>query len=314
MLHAFLINPHAGRPGGAKKAVQTIRAACEAMDVDFAITLTQDPGDAVRLTRYYAGLDEAVRLYACGGDGTLNQVVQAAAGWEHLAVTNLPAGTGNDFLKIFGPTYREAFWDLAALARGPQAAFDLIDCNGALGLDIVCAGVDARVAKDVHRFSRLSSRGAYILSLVSNVALKGIARPMRVTMGDRSWDEPISLVCVCNGRYYGGGFMPVGEAMPDDGVLDALLVPKVSPLGLVRLVGDYANGRYAKHPGTIHPYHGSGPITLEADTPITVVVDGEVMESARFTIRLAEKKVNFFWPQGVCYRAEPAAELVGTGK
>ncbi len=314
MLHAFLVNPHAGRPGGAKKAVQTIRSACEAMDVDFAITLTESPGDAARLTQYYAGLDEPVRLYACGGDGTLNQVVQVAAGCENLAVTNLPAGTGNDFLKIFGPDYRETFWDLGALAQGPQAAFDLIDCNGALGLDIVCAGIDARVARDVHRFTNLSSKGAYILSLLNNVALKGIARPMRATMGGRSWDEPISLVCVCNGRYYGGGFMPVADAMPDDGILDALLVTRVSRLGFVRMVGDYANGRYHRHPDVVHPYHGPGPITLEADTPITVVVDGEVMEDTRFTFRLSEKKVNFFWPQGVSYRPEPAAELAEAGK
>ncbi len=304
MLHAFLINPRAGKPGVAKKAVQTIRAACEKLDLDFAVTLTQDPGDAVRLTRHYADSGEDVRLYACGGDGTLNQVVQVAAGHGNLAVTNLPAGTGNDFLKIFGPTYQEAFWDLPALVEGPQAAFDLIDCNGTLALDIACAGVDARVAKDVHRFPHASGKGAYVLSLVSNVVLQPLARPMRVSMGGQTWDEPISLLCVCNGRYYGGGFMPVGEAMPDDGVLDALLVPQVSRLTLARLVGDYGKGRYARHPDLIKPYHGPGPITLEADEPFPLCVDGEILEGSRFTLRLSEKKVNFFWPKGLSYQVE----------
>ena len=309
MLHAFLINPSAGKPGGAKKAAQAIRSACERLDLDFAVTFTESPGDAVRLTRHYADSGQQVRLYACGGDGTLNQVVQVAAGRENLAVTNLPTGTGNDFLKIFGPGCQSAFWDLAALTQGPQAPFDLIDCNGTLCLDIACAGIDARVARDVHRFPAASGKGAYVLSLVSNVVFQGVARPMRVTMGGQVWDEPISLLCVCNGRYYGGGFLPVPEAMPDDGVLDALLIPQVSRLTLARLVGDYGNGRYAKHPDRIKPYHGPGPITVEAEEPFPLCVDGEILEDRKFTLKLSERKVNFFWPVGASYQVEK--ELVG---
>ena len=301
MRHVFILNPKAGKAGGAQRAAQTIRESCETLGLDFDLRLTQTPEEMAALVEGCAAGGQAVRLYACGGDGTLNRLVQYAAGRDNVAVTNLPMGTGNDFLKIFGPTWKEAFWDLKALSDGPQAAFDLIDCNGVLALDIVCAGVDARVAKEVHSFPSSWGKGAYVLALLRKVALQGIARPMGVSMGGRSWDEPISLVCVCNGRYYGGGFMPVGEAMPDDGILDALLVKKVGRLGFARLVGDYAKGRYAKYPHLITPYRGAGPITLEADEPITLCVDGEIMEDTRFTIRLSEKKVNFFWPQGVHY-------------
>ena len=309
MLHAFFINPHAGKYDRARKAIRDIHTTCEKLGLDFTVSVTGTSDEAVRLVHTYADNGGQVRLYACGGDGTLNQLLQVAAGQDNVALTSMPTGTGNDFLKIFGPTYKEAFWDIQALAEGPQTALDLIDCNGVLGLGIVCAGVDARVAKDVHRFSKFWGAGAYILSLARNVAFHGIARPMRVSMGGQSWDEPISLVCVCNGRYYGGGFMPVGEAMPDDGVLDTLLVPQVGRLSFVRLVGDYSKGRYAKHPDVVKPYHGPGPITLEADEPITLCVDGEIMEDTRFTIGLSEKKVNFFWPQGVHYRKEERSKL-----
>lgn len=311
MLHAFLINPAAGKPGMARRLGETVRSACERLELDFAVTFTDSPGDAVRLTRYYADSGQSVRLYACGGDGTLNQVVQAAAGRENLAITNLPAGTGNDFLRIFAPGGKEGFLDLDALVEGPQAALDLIDCNGTLALNIACAGIDARVARDVHRFSPVSSKGAYVLSLINNVLLKGTNRPMRVTMGGQVWDEPIALVCVCNGRYYGGGFMPVGEAMPDDGILDALLVPGVSLFTFARLVGDYAAGRYARHPDVVKPYHGPGPIILESDAPITMALDGEIVEDTRFTLRLSEKKVNFFWPKGVSYQVETGRDTGG---
>ena len=60
-----------------------------------------------------------MRIYACGGDGTLNEVVNGAAGFDNAAVTCVPKGTGNDFLKLFGPRFRELFYDLEALAGRP---------------------------------------------------------------------------------------------------------------------------------------------------------------------------------------------------
>ena len=170
------------------------------------------------------------------------------------------------------------------------------------------------MAKDVHRWPSAWGKGAYVASLLKNVALHRISRPMRAAMGGGHWDEPISLVCVCNGRYYGGGFMPVGDAMPDDGILDVLLVTKVGRLGFVRLIGDYSKGRYAKHPKVVKAYHGPGPVTLEADEPITMCLDGEVFEDTRFVLGLSDKKLNFFWPAGVTLAGKEAPELAMVGK
>ena len=50
--------------------------------------------------------------------------------------------------------------------------------------------------------------------------------------------------------------MPVGEAMPDDGVLDMLLVKKVGLLTFLRLVGRYAKGLYRQYPELILVFHG----------------------------------------------------------
>ena len=121
-------------------------------------------------------------------------------------------------------------------------------------------------------------------------------------MGELRWeDKPASLLCVCNGRHYGGGFMPVGEAMPDDGVLDMLLVRQVGLFTFLRLVGKYARGLYRQYPELILDYHGQ-EVSFSAREPITVVVDGEVMRDTAFTIRLSEKKVNFFYPAGAGYQ------------
>ena len=95
--------------------------------------------------------------------------------------------------------------------------------------------------------------------------------------------------------------MPVGEAMPDDGVLDMLLVRKVSLLTFLRLVGKYAKGLYKRYPELILDYHGQ-EVSFSAKEPVTVVVDGEVMQDTTFTVRLSKKKVNFFYPAGGEYR------------
>ncbi len=69
-----------------------------------------------------------VRLYACGGDGTLNEVVNGAAGHANAAVTHFPGGSGNDFIKIFSDP--AAFRSLPRLLDAEEATFDLIRCNG----------------------------------------------------------------------------------------------------------------------------------------------------------------------------------------
>ena len=304
MKHLFIINPAAGKRENTRRLEADIRG----LEWDWEIAYTAKSGDACRYARAAAEAGTPVRIYACGGDGTLNEVVNGAAGYDNAAVTNVPIGTGNDFLKIFGPDNKTLFSDLRALGGGPQASFDLMDCNGKLGIGVVCAGVDARIAADVHRYKALplvSGTGAYILSLLVNVLFKGICIPMRTEMGGRVHDGETAILCICNGRYYGGGFMPVGEAMPDDGVLDVLLVPEVSRTTFFRFVGPYSRGRYREHPDLIRDFHGQS-VTFSAPAPITAVVDGEVMRDTRFTVRLSEKKVAFFYPDYLDYSPKTA--------
>ena len=307
MRHLFIINPAAG----TKKSTAALEALLSKLSFPHEVMYTQQAGDAEVFAREAAQTGEEVRIYACGGDGTLNEVVNGAAGYPNAAVTCVPKGTGNDFLKIFGPDYRTLFYDLEALAQGPQTPFDLIDCNGKLGIDVVCCGIDSRIGAGVHRYKWASGMLAYVLSLVEQVLFRGINRPMRGSMGDHRWDGDTALICVCNGRHYGGGFNPVPEAMPDDGVLDMLLIPKINLFTLARVIGKYASGRYKELPHLVRDYHGRC-VTFSSAQPLVAVVDGEVVESDRFTIGLSEKKVNFFYPANADYSVEkeaPAAAL-----
>jgi len=303
MKHLFIINPAAGQRESTQKLEEKIRA----LNVDWEIVYTTKEGDATRFARSAAETGQPVRIYGCGGDGTLNEVVNGAAGFDNAAVTNVPTGSGNDYLKIFGPENKMRFADLEALVNGPQAAMDLIDCNGRYGIGVVCSGVDARVAADVDRYKRLPlirGLGAYILSLAVNVLFKGIARPTVLDMGELHHEGETSVIVVCSGRYYGGGFMPVGDNMPDDGVLETLVVPKVGLFTFARLVGAYGKGRYREFPDLIWHSRSGGITFCSGDEREAVVcVDGEIMRDHAFTIKLADKKVNFFYPGDLNYNA-----------
>ncbi len=351
MKHLFLINPAAGKRGSTDALCRQITETFTGLGLEHELFLAAAPGDCEVRARAAAASGEPVRLYACGGDGTLNEVVNAAAGYDNAAVTNVPKGTGNDFLKLFGPTYRSAFSDLAALAAGPQAAFDLMDCNGRLGIDVCCAGVDARIAADVHKYKAIPFLGgmaaysaslvvdlmdcngrlgidvccagvdariaadvhkykaipflggmaAYSASLVVNVLFKELSRPTVVRAGDTVLEGESTIICICNGRHYGGGFMPVGDAQPDDGVLDMVVVPKVSRFTFFRLVGAYARGRYREHPEVLSHFHGTS-FSFSSPEALTAVVDGEILRARDFTVSLSPKKVWFFYPAGLDYR------------
>ena len=306
MRHLFIINPAAGKESTNAQMEQRLSGLSFPYEVEY----TLGEGDAQRITEWAVADKTPIRIYACGGDGTLNEVVNGAAGHEHVAVTNVPKGTGNDFLKIFGSDYRKQFYDLEALAVGPQSEFDLIDCNGKLGIDVVCCGVDARIGAGVHRYKRwyfVSGIGAYILSLLEHVLLKGMSQPMKIRMGGHSFDEPTTVLCICNGRHYGGGFNPVPEAMPDDGILDMLMIPKINLFTFARCIGKYAKGRYKECSKYIREYHGD-EVAFSSDRELITVVDGEVMRGKEFVVKLSDKKVNFFYPVGASYRDEPAKQ------
>ena len=103
---------------------------------------------------------------------------------------------------------------------------------------------------------------------------------------------------MCNGRYYGGGFMPVAEARMDDGVLNTLVVKKVSRLTFIKFVNPYSKGQYYKFP---HLARCSTPKVIRIRSEkadIVTCLDGECITSDDVTIQLSDKRLNFFGPTG----------------
>lgn len=296
MKHVFIINPTAGSRDCTAELMAMAKGLAARRGLDVDCILTRRPGHAMETARALARGGEAVRLYACGGDGTINEVANGIAGCGSAAMTCIPTGTGNDFLRNFGDA-APLFADAENLWDGPAFPLDAIDCNGRLALTVACSGFDAQVADDVHKYGK-SGKGSYILSLAVNFLLRSLGHRWTVTLDGEVLSGEFVLAAVCNGRYYGGGFMPVGEARMDDGVLNTLVVKKVSRPTFLRFVGAYSKGLYYTLPDVARCYTAR-EITIESlDGDIVTCLDGESVYNRRVDIRLSEKKVNFFGPRG----------------
>ena len=120
MKHLFIVNPVAGRTKPEEKLRlihEAVARTALGQAVEFEIYVTAAPMDAVSKIKAGARRGGALRVYACGGDGTLNECVNGAAGLENAAVTHFPCGTGNDFIRMFGEE-RTRFFDLTELING----------------------------------------------------------------------------------------------------------------------------------------------------------------------------------------------------
>ena len=304
MEHIFIINPAAGKFDHSQQFRTKIESVCRERGLHYEICVSEKAGDCRAIARRAAESGSEVRLYACGGDGTLNEVVNGAVGFPSAAVTHFPCGSGNDAIKIFSET--EPFFQIERLLDAEEARFDLIRCNDTHALNVLSIGLDARVGTEIARFKRLplvTGKGAYILSLLANL-MHGLSEHYVVTLeSGETVDAEQTMICVCNGRWYGGGFNPVPEAEPDDGLLDVLIVEKVNLLQVAGVIGKYQKGHYADYPHLIRHVR-CHTVRVECEQENVVNVDGEAIRTTDAQIELIPQAIRFFYPRGLTYRCE----------
>lgn len=306
MTHLFIINPAAGKRDQTEDFRRDIEQICEERGLKYRIAVSEGPGDCARIAASAARTGEEYRIYACGGDGTLNEVASGAAGHGNVAVTHYAGGSGNDFVKIFSDP--DSFRHLENLLDCQETSFDLIRCNDDVALNICSVGLDARIGTDVARYKRLPllhGFRAYAASTVINV-IKGISEHYVVEVNGERIDGEQTFVCVCNGRFYGGGFNPVPEADPTDGWLDVLLVKKVSRLQVPAIIGKYKNGRYQELPNLVK-YYRTKEVTIRCDKPTPINLDGELRTAEVVHMQVAQEQLRFFYPRGLTFGAKKPA-------
>ena len=305
MKHLFIVNPTAGGSDRSAELRARAEAAFRTRTEPWELYVTKGPMDAARKIAEEADRGEALRVYACGGDGTFNECVCGAARRENVAVCPFPTGTGNDFCRMFGEE-KELFRDLEAVLNGGERAIDLIECNGRYSANICSVGIDARIGTEVHKYSGLPLIGgaaAYVVSAAVNM-FKGIATEMTVRCGGIERHEKFSLICACNGRYYGGGFNPCPDAMPDDGIMDVYIVKKVNLIQFAALIGKYAAGQADELPRFVTHVRCTDTLEIDFARRDVVNVDGEALYTDKVRMRMLPKALKLIVPQGMRFFGE----------
>ena len=309
MKHLFIINPAAGSRNQTESYRKKIAEACEARGLEYSIEVSGAPGQCRKIARRAAESGAEYRIYSCGGDGTMNEIVGGVAGYDNVAVTMFAGGSGNDFIRIFDEP--EAFRDLNRLLDAEEVTFDLIRVNDDYSLNICSVGLDARIGTDVANYKRLpllSGFRAYAASTVVNV-LRGISEHYVVQINGEEIDGKKTLICVCNGRFYGGGFNPVPDADPTDGKLEVLVIEAVNILQVAKVIGKYKNGQYKQLPQLVRHF-SADRLKIICDKPTPINLDGELRVAKEVEICLAEEKIRFFYPKGLSWKVTSQKEII----
>ena len=303
MKHLFIVNPVAGGKDRTEEVAAAAQAVLGPAGLEYEVYVTMAPMDAVDKIRADAAVCDDLRVFACGGDGTLNECVNGAALLPNVSVTCYPYGTGNDFIKVFGDeAERGRFRDLSQLVYGEIRKFDLIETCGRYSVNICSVGADARIGTDVHKYSSIPVLGAgpmaYVTSTVVNV-FKGLNQPVKVKADGFSYEGLSAIVTACNGQYYGGGFRPSIDARPDDGRMEIFLVKEVKLYQFAGLIGKYSKGNWRAIPEDLLCHFYTDHIEIETEEPVVVNVDGEALYSDHINFTLVPAGVNFIVPKGM---------------
>jgi diacylglycerol kinase (ATP) len=243
--HVFIVNPTAGKSSCEKRVIQAVEACFSKLNEPYEIILTRAPMHAAQIARAQAQRGDPVRLYACGGDGTLSEVANGAAQYGNAQVAVFPIGTGNDYVKTFGKV--EDFLNLAALVTGRVVSVDLIRIGDRFAVNLCSMGFDAEVAINLMRFKRLplvTGGLAYNMSILYCLLKKMHTTFEIVIDTEKRFSGEFLLCAVANGQWYGGGYHAAPDARPCDGTLDIVIASAINRLGFIKMVNKYRTGRH----------------------------------------------------------------------
>lgn len=167
-------------------------------------------------------------IVACGGDGTINQVVNGMAGSE-AKLGLLPVGSGNDFVKsIFPDPAPEKCMEYLSLEK--TVSVDLIRCRGdaeTWAINTLGAGLDGLANFHAKNYSRLWGAFIYVIGALKAVLLfRGSTITLSVD-GETQKDHYL-MVTFCNGKWEGGSFYLSPQANPADGYLNLVTIKTIS--------------------------------------------------------------------------------------
>ena len=313
MKHIFVYNPAAGR--NSKVAIEALQEKMKEYDgkleYEFYYTKSQRDATAFIKERCAAEPDEQLRFYACGGDGTANEVLHGVVGFPNASMTIYPCGSGNDFVKYYGGS--EPFLDIDALIAAEETPIDVMRIDDRYALNVTNFGFDAEVAKTmiaVKRKKLIGGKNAYTTGIVKAL-FTAMKNNCTVWVDGEQLNTGKMLLCtVSNGRYVGGAFCCAPRSDNTDGLLEICLVKPISRFTFVKLLTPYKKGEYLEDPRFEKhiTYRRGKEVRVKAPEGFVFSLDGEIVYKNDFVIEICPAAIRFAIPAAPCAKEEPAVE------
>lgn len=298
MRHVFILNPAAGKKQAALKLRPLIEEFFKKYDLPHTVYVTEHAEQATVLVKAELQKGDNVRFYACGGDGTVLEVANGLTDAPNAEVACIPCGSANDFIRFMPHT--ERFSDLSAQVAGVAKPMDAIACNERLALNLCSMGMDADVAermKDYKNLPFVSGPAAYNLA-IARTFFSPIGEKLRVVMetteGKIERVGSYLFALAANGQYYGGGYHGSPLSVPDDGLLDFVLVKTLSHLKVLPFLGKYKNGKHLDM-DCCETFRGTS-MEVFAEPSAVVNADGECFRTAKVLFKILPKRIRFVIP------------------
>lgn len=303
-----VVNPRS-RGGATGRRFAAVEALLREVLGELEVEWTRGPRDAVRIAReaVRAGVE---RIVVAGGDGTTNEVVQGVLGaglGAYCRIGLLPLGTGGDLGRSLGlPHGLEPA--IRALAGGGSRRIDagrvqfLAPDAPERTLHFVnsaSAGISGLTVELVNRAPKLlGGRLSFFLGTVRALARYRFP-PVRVAVDGKVLHEgPLTLATACNGAFFGGGMQVAPGALPDDGLLDVVVIPVYSRPRLLRRLPRIYRGRHLEEEGVVHGRARVVQLSSLSEERVWLELDGEPLGWLPARVEVVPDALCFFGVPG----------------
>ena len=311
MKHLIVFNPDAGKNEGADAFRKLIDEKFAGLD--YEVYETEGPRSAIPFLRnYLAKQKDTVRVYACGGDGTVHEVANGLVGAKNAELAILPIGTGNDFVKTYGVTNEEIekYRDFTPLIKGEAKPIDLSKISGGnleepwYSINVINFGFDAIVGArgnyyKEHGFPKKVKEGTnpYDYALKNDAMKHGRFNNIEVYAdGEKLNEKQLLLTTLAQGQWVGGQFKCAPKSDNTDGLIDVCVMKTMTLIGLGMIIGTYTKGKHLDKPRKKFVYRQAKEIKMVSPEEFDVCVDGEMIRGKEFKVEVCPKAIKLVPP------------------
>lgn len=278
----FIVNEQAG--GG--KGAQVWKKIKSQLTIPYIAHISDYSGHVVHLAKQYTlKKEQSILLLAVGGDGTIHEVIEGAAGSAHIQIGAMRAGSGNDFArgyhifksvsdveKYYHHSTEPRAMDLGQITVEGQSAHSFVN-NCGIGFDaFITTTLNQSKLKRWLNYVKLGRLSYMLLTIWALFTFKRFNAVIQIGEQTHRFRN-VWFISICNGPYFGGGMKISPSSKSDDQLLELTVVHDLSRIKLLLVFmtvfwGKHVNFREVE-------MLQADQFSLQVDAPTVSHVDGE---------------------------------------